>query len=144
MPSISTNRVINKPVSAFWTSTFLGKKNHQNLSDWNLWASENGMLKKNDVFLMPKKDIHILEINSYYDYLNVQKLGKSKNAPIDFGWYARNGFDGVHVTQRAIIECRYAVFEHSSSSIMLSLWDAESTCWFHLRWIENISSSLPD
>ena len=140
MPSISTNRVINKPVSAFWTSTFLGKEKHRELSDWNIWASESGMLKRNDFFLTPKDGIRVLEIDSYPDYLDAKKLGASKNDAIDFGWYAQNGFDGIHVTERAIMECRCAEFEQSTSSIMLSLWDAESTCWFHLHWIAEIAS----
>ena len=136
MPHISTNEMLNKPMCAFWTSTFTGRHGRIVHSAWNDWAYHNGLLKRKSFLLVPKSDVHVLEIDSYEDYADAKKLRDANDGSIDFGWYAEQGFDGIHVTERAISECRVLPFGEASMNLRLSLWDVESTCWFHLRWID--------
>lgn len=131
-PVVSTNQTLNKPTFAFWTSTFTGRHGRIVHSAWNDWAFHNGMLKRHNFLLVPKNRLQVLEIASYEDYANVRK---DEAGCIDFGWYAENGYDGVHVTDRAVSESRFIQSYGNTYSLGLSLWDVESFCWFHTRWV---------
>lgn len=146
--SMGINPTTNKPNIAMWTSTAKKTENGWT-SDWLEWCEENDFdIEPNNFLITPKDDIKVHIIDSYEDLLNTKitdvAVSWFDKPCIDFGWYIRNGYHGIHLTEKGAIEC-WGLYSHEFEngriksvprSIHLNAWDVESTCWFNSDWIK--------
>jgi len=122
-----TNDRFHKPQGGLWTST----ANDETVSGWYEWGKNEGMIAPNAVTwtLIPEPNALLVEIDSYGDLTAlVAQYGGSGSygqLVIDFEAMARDGYDGMHLTDRGQWATRM-------SKPNLYGWDCESTVWF--RW----------
>ena len=127
---------MNKPEEALWTSEYRepwdGIPWLKWCDDWDFWMERGEVLYK----ITPKKNLKVAEINTADDYRNI-----AGNSFIDYHGLKKQGFDGLHFTQRAALLGQKFSLGVSSLCDLLYAISYESTVWFNADWIEKIEKT---
>lgn len=126
---------MNKPLGGLWTSSL-----DNGISDWIRWCRVESFGAVDDKawwHLTPDPEAQVLRIDASEDFhLVMETYGRvlswsfhHHRQAIDFDAVLRDGYDGVNLTDRGAMECR---FGGSFTGMDLNAWDCESTVW--LRW----------
>ena len=102
---------INKPMTAYWTSSVIKEEEGYLSSDWvNFCVGDyyaEKLVRPIKYIFVPKKELKIYEIDSVEDYLSSKllKLDKSslgfsvsRQVLIDYEGMRKAGWDGIHFT----------------------------------------------
>lgn len=122
--------VPNKPNTGLWTSSALTDSPF--LSPWQEWCANNDYHCGVYHFsLIPKTNLKVFEPDSLSDLRTIEPELPILPPSIDFAWYAREGYNGFHVSDR--------ILNLPSDDIHpFHGWDCESTVWFNYDWISSI------
>lgn len=122
--------VPNKPNTGLWTSSALTDSPF--LSPWQEWCANNDYhCGVHHFSLIPKTNLKVFEPDSLSDLRTIEPELPILPPSIDFAWYAREGYNGFHVSDR--------ILNLPSDDIHpFHGWDCESTVWFNYDWISSI------
>lgn len=122
--------VPNKPNTGLWTSSALTDSPF--LSPWQEWCANNDYhCGVHHFTLIPKTNLKVFEPDSLSELRTIEPELPILPPSIDFAWYAREGYDGFHVSDR--------ILNLPSDDIHpFHGWDCESTVWFNYDWIARI------
>ena len=121
--------VPNKPNTGLWTSSALTDSPF--LSPWQEWCANNDYhCGVHHFSLIPKTNLKVFEPDSLSDLRTIEPELPILPPSIDFAWYAREGYNGFHVSDR--------ILNLPSDDIHpFHGWDCESTVWFNYDWISS-------
>ena len=122
--------VPNKPSAGLWTSSAFMDSPY--LSPWQEWCANNDYHCGIHHFtLIPKTNLKVFEPNSLSELRTIEPELPILPPSIDFAWYAREGYDGFHVTDRMLNMPADDIHPFHG-------WDCESTVWFNYDWIARV------
>ena len=128
MGNFITDPVINKPHSGFWTSSKYNDAPF--ISAWAEWCANNDFpCGRNHFLLKPKKNIKVFEPEKIEDLRTHPPALPMLFPYIDFAWYAQMGYDGFHVSEKALSLT-------IGAQRIFYAWNCESTFWFNYTWID--------
>ena len=143
-----TNFSINKPLQAVWSSSLIEFINQLPVTGWSQWCKAEDYcdieeakvfelkFKEEPKLIVVKTNKDLVELNDkgllsidteYYRYGSPVKRGV-----INYKAILDKGYDGIRVTENAIVESKVLhLIDVLPSSIYVdfSAWDCESTCW---------------
>ena len=122
--------VPNKPNTGLWTSSALTDSPF--LSPWQEWCANNDYhCGVHHFSLIPKTNLKVFDPDSLSELRTIEPELPILPPSIDFAWYAREGYDGFHVSDRILNLPSDAIHPFHG-------WDCESTVWFNYDWISSI------
>ena len=129
----------NKPSSAIWTSSLVGKDE----SAWTRWWSyemPEWLENIRKYILVPKQNLRILEISCEEDLAGLPKTEPARTIGIgpmvlDFQRIHSLGFSGIHLTEDGASTLHFGSVKYD---IDFNAWDMESTVWLEPNCFESV------
>lgn len=134
-----SGKYTNKPNSAIWTSSLIGKTD----SAWTRWCSGEMPEWIEDVrkyVLIPRQNLHVLEISCEEDLAGLPKTEPARTIGIgpmvlDFQKIHSLGFSGIHLTEDGASTLHFGSVEYG---LDFNAWDVESTVWLEPNCFESV------
>lgn len=127
---------MNKPGGGLWTSS----EREDGTSGWIEWCQREDFGGVDVVpwwRLVPRPDTRLLRIDDEDEfrilldhYGTATYPGLPERLGFDFDAMVRDGYDGLHATERGFWSCRMSD-DYATIGLGLYTWDCESTVWFH-------------
>lgn len=124
---------MNKPATGLWTSSKYTDSRY--VSAWQEWCINNNFhCGQHQFILHPKENLKLIVPTNMDDIRTVKSdlpVRSFMDPHIDFEWYAKEGYDGFHVSEEVL-------FRSYGWISPFHLWDCESTVWFNYDWIASV------